>query len=280
MKKIISIMVAVMFLSIGITWAEDYETPHILNSGETLSADVFNENFDEIRLARESFSEFDLIGKWNCTGYRKYIDGYTSVPENVWALSAAGLFYKSPTVEMEFIKGLFDTAGVTTEYPFYRDYRGPCMWEVAANVLFIKDTTNRVMAYNILPISKSRIMLRMVITQLTGISPTELYYPLVVICDKTSIPPTMPENLGFKLSGTEVALSWTDIAMDETEYRIYRKTEITGAWSLLDTVAKSSITHTDTVSLAAAPEYWYRVKAYNENGESIGSNVVYVKIAD
>ena len=75
-------------------------------------------------------------------------------------------------------------------------------------------------------------------------------------------------------------LTWTDNSSDESGFKVYKKTTVAGAWTLIDagaglTVSTNVVTYTDTVS--AAGDSWYRVKANHvTNGDSIGSKVIKV----
>jgi hypothetical protein len=80
-------------------------------------------------------------------------------------------------------------------------------------------------------------------------------------------PPAMPTGLGApSVLQTAVTLRWTDVAADETAYKVTRQARATGA-STVFTLPAGSTGWTDT---GAAPNtaYRYLVGAWNANGDS------------
>ena len=57
-----------------------------------------------------------------------------------------------------------------------------------------------------------------------------------------------------------------------------RRDSLEGEYNELTTTAADTTSYDDTVSEAG--DYWYRVKATNNNGDSLGSNVVKVTVAE
>ncbi len=100
----------------------------------------------------------------------------------------------------------------------------------------------------------------------------------IIRLDKQATPPSNPTALAATTTNLSNVLTWTDNSSDETGFKVYKKTSVTGSWSLLDagaglTVISDVTTYTDTVTEAG--DYWYRVKANNiTNGDSVGSNVI------
>lgn len=84
-------------------------------------------------------------------------------------------------------------------------------------------------------------------------------------------PPAAPSGLVAAASGTQIALSWTDNANNETGFRIERATG-GGAFAEIATTAANATTFTNT-GLAAGTTYSYRVRATNGGGDSGYSNV-------
>ena len=73
-------------------------------------------------------------------------------------------------------------------------------------------------------------------------------------------------------------LSWTDNSDDETGFKVMRRDSLEGEYSEKTTTGADTTSYDDTVS--GAGKYWYRVKATNDNGDSLGSNVIKVTIAE
>ena len=85
-------------------------------------------------------------------------------------------------------------------------------------------------------------------------------------------PPADPSGLTAQaLSESEIALSWTDNAADETGYDVERSTDGGLSWALIATLGADAGGLTDT-GLAAATYYLYRVRAYGDGGPSGYSN--------
>ncbi len=80
-------------------------------------------------------------------------------------------------------------------------------------------------------------------------------------------PPTAPTGLILTpASSTEIDLSWTDTANNETGFKIERSTNGTNFTQIASTVTNQT-TYNDT-ALSPATQYWYRVRATNPSGDS------------
>lgn len=99
-----------------------------------------------------------------------------------------------------------------------------------------------------------------------------------VVCNKQNPPPAIPTNLTATASGLTVSLSWTDNSSDETGFKIVRKDTLTGVFNQIGTAAANATSYEDTLSSAGT--YWYRVKATNASGDSLGSEEVKVTVAE
>jgi hypothetical protein len=106
-------------------------------------------------------------------------------------------------------------------------------------------------------------------------------YALVVtggtLSDLTqAIPPQAPTDLSDQvISPTQVDLSWTDNSADETGFKIERKLGTGGTYAQIDTVGVNETTYSDTTTIGG-PTYFYRIRAYNAEGDSSPSNEVAV----
>jgi lysyl endopeptidase len=78
-------------------------------------------------------------------------------------------------------------------------------------------------------------------------------------------PPAAPTNLNAKQKGKRIELTWTDNSNDEDGFRIYRGlSPLTLA--VIGTVGPNTTVYNDT-SFASKTTYYYKVCAYNANGE-------------
>ena len=72
------------------------------------------------------------------------------------------------------------------------------------------------------------------------------------------------------LSSSEIEVQFNTVS-DATGYKIYYSLSSTGYYTLVTTIATTSYTHSN---LDADTEYFYKVTAYNDNGESCYSDMV------
>jgi endoglucanase len=85
--------------------------------------------------------------------------------------------------------------------------------------------------------------------------------------------PSAPANLSaVATSQTQINLSWTDNANNETGFRIQRSTNSGSTWSDLTTLG-ANVTSYSNSGLTASTTYHYRVRAENASGNSGYSNV-------
>jgi len=85
-------------------------------------------------------------------------------------------------------------------------------------------------------------------------------------------PPIAPSDLqALALSATSVRLTWMDNAYNESGFKIERKTGAAGTWAEVGTTGEDATSYTDS-GLAELTTYFYRVRAYNEAGDSGYSN--------
>lgn len=71
----------------------------------------------------------------------------------------------------------------------------------------------------------------------------------------------------FAAQGAELSLTWTDNSINESGFRVERRTGLGSVFVLVGTTPADVTTFSDS-TLTPGQEYWYRVCAYNEFGES------------
>lgn len=82
--------------------------------------------------------------------------------------------------------------------------------------------------------------------------------------------PTAPTSLSSVAVGSAtINLSWTDNSSDETGFKVERSTD-GSTWSQIATVGAGVTSYTDSNLYGGT--YYYRVRAYNDNGNSAYSN--------
>jgi len=86
--------------------------------------------------------------------------------------------------------------------------------------------------------------------------------------------PAAPSNLSATaVSSTQINLSWQDNSSNESGFKIERKTGASGVYAEINTAAANAMTYSDT-SVSAGNQYYYRVRAYNADGNSAYSGEV------
>ena len=98
------------------------------------------------------------------------------------------------------------------------------------------------------------------------------YYPPVVV---PGTPPAAPDGLSATaVSSSGIDLGWNDNSDNESSFKIERSGDTDPlTYTPLDTVNANVNSYSDT-GLAALTTYWYRVSAFNDDGESAYSNEV------
>ena len=84
--------------------------------------------------------------------------------------------------------------------------------------------------------------------------------------------PPAPSGLSASaISGAQIYLAWTDNALNESGFKIERKTGAAGTYAQIATVS-ANVTSFSNTGLNASTQYYYRVRAYNGGGNSTFSN--------
>jgi endoglucanase len=86
--------------------------------------------------------------------------------------------------------------------------------------------------------------------------------------------PATPGNLSASAaSSSQINLTWSDLASNETLFRIERSPDGSSGWTSVATTVANTTRYSNT-GLSASTVYYYRVRAENANGNSAYSNVV------
>jgi hypothetical protein len=95
---------------------------------------------------------------------------------------------------------------------------------------------------------------------------------LVVSTGPAGSTPAAPSDLSATaVATTQIDLSWTDNASDETGFKIERSKRVNTAFAQIDTVGADETSYNDT-TVSKGTLYYYRVRATNASGDSAYSN--------
>ena len=87
--------------------------------------------------------------------------------------------------------------------------------------------------------------------------------------------PKNPSSLTSDNLSSSITLTWTDNQTEAvTGYKVIRKTVVTDDFTTFSTITDNTTrTYADT-NVTESGKYWYRVLAYNSNGDGTPSKVV------
>ncbi len=283
--------------------AKDFKSPHKLEAGQTLSADVLNEIIESVAYSEKIPTRDDFLGTWSC---RRGIPFHPNSPTIV----------NSPytsTIVQEMIHVVAGTLQFSTDgsgnYYATDQTPGILLYQCTPGSTMINQPYATLDSYLFMtyqmyydcdvdvgggdPLDKcdtwdyyqdARENMKVVFrgdNQFEVFSFRTLQAGSSITCDKTNIPPEIPEETTVSISGNSVTLTWKDKSEDETGFTVLRRDTLEGQWQKIANVDSATdigttVTYTDTG--LSAGTYWYRVQAENANGKSLGSNVSKVKI--
>ncbi|MFA5104312.1 MAG: putative Ig domain-containing protein, partial [Candidatus Margulisiibacteriota bacterium] len=86
--------------------------------------------------------------------------------------------------------------------------------------------------------------------------------------------PSAPSDVAaISASTSRIEVTWTDNAINETGYRIQRSLNGTSSWTTIATPSANAVNYGDSV-LSANTTYYYRICAFNAEGDSAYSSAV------
>lgn len=254
--------------------AADFAVPHTFRGGDVVSADELNERFDNLEQMQKDFTATDLVGTWSCPVVASYSNvGWTLSQDGLTMSSTIGLtftqsggtLYLSSTCPPPVSGNIGWTpySVCPTSGPLVNQMVQLLNGSVLSPYGVIKKRSNTRFEFSAIP------GLLMFNTNGSLVSSTGVAY-----CDKQSIPPLKPSNLAASVSGTSITLTWTDNSADETGFDVLRKDTASGTYAVVGSVSANTTTYQNTS--VSSGTHWYRVRATNANGSSLGSNAVKV----
>lgn len=268
MKKLtvailLSLALGVMPSGVENASAADFAVPHTFQGGGVVSADELNERLDNLEQQMKAFAPADLVGTWSCP---VVVPNQGALTFSGWTLSSNGLYYTGTTSLTITLSGDTLTMSATGSRGLYCSFCGYTSSVQLFNGTLLYGTSYG--SWNLRKLSNTRFEIWNVVTN-SGYSNVSM-----VVCDKQNIPPLKPSNLVAAASGTSITLTWTDNSADETGFDVLRKDTASGTYAVVGSVTANTATYLNSPVTAGA--HWYRVRANNANGSSLGSNVVKV----
>ena len=274
-KKVFILGLIIFIFSFsGFSFAEDFKIPHEFKAGDLLSADVLNEIFNYIKESKKILTTSDLIGTWRCTAI---VNPQRKTCDSEWVTHSDGFFHYLEDSILTISDDGDGTYSFQTSSPsmFLCDesgeQSGPALVDYGS--LFINPVGDDSQQFIITQVSDTGILLKN--PWQSGFINGRL---TCAMCNKQNLSPDKPTDLQAASSGFIVRLSWLDNSDDETGFKIVRRDSLTGDYIDIVETLSDIITYEDTVSVSGT--YWYRVKATNSNGDSLGSNVIKVTVTE
>ena len=259
----------------------DFETIHEFKSGDTISADMMNELFENIKLSKTVIYSSDLVGTWSCkvsTSYSTSHDpGWTDDSDNLSSTLISELTFSADG------DGTYSYQS-SAPNPFYshddRAIASGYKYLVTSNSFYAKhpiksnaEQGGQVqpdgnIVYSLSKISKNSYRFLILFND-AGISPDSL------ICDKQNLPPNPPTSLTSDNSSSSITLTWTDSQTEAvTGYKVIRKTVVTDDFTTVSTNTDNTTRTYEDDNVSTGGTYWYRVRAYNSNGDGTPSMLI------
>ncbi len=266
----------------GCALAADYQTPHILEPGQTLSANVLNEIHESLAYSEKIPTRDDLLGTWECRRTvvippdSSYTGTSTFVQDMLYVITGTLVFTTDGSGNYTFTDQhpeilLFPMDG-TVENVAYASLDGYFYHSRSIDYGSAGGISTDTMKNKIEFKGDNQFSLSNFGTIQAGSS---------IICDKTEVPPEIPEVTGSTVAGSSVKVTWLDTSDDETGFKVLRRDSLEGSWAEIATAGAvagsgNTLSHEDTDLTPGT--YWYRVQSVNIYGSSLGSNVIMIAV--
>lgn len=243
--------------------------------GDVISAGVMNALMNRIDEATGTLESDDLLGSWtlkqtvpyngqpgngscrlfdscNITGLTDSADGITRYRTDTVSITKSGATYSFIQSNFaSFVSGHTNSAEAGT-------------FAIAADIVIFNNNSGGQNYFYGKKKSKNKILLQQIATGSNSFN--------LIVLEKNNIAPAPADALTATVSGTSVALAWTDQSSDETGFKVEYKTSARGTWTTATTTAANATSF--TVSGLTAGTYWFRVVATNGNGDAMSSSEV------
>lgn len=234
---------------------------HTFNPGEVISADVLNERFE----GRSPNLAETIIGVWSS----KCWDHTISDPS-------------SPAIGTLTVNSLTDITHTGISCLSLGHASGDNVDPDFYALLSLTPIGNRALITRNLALFGSAGNIYLYSNPIVELTRNRIIYSTpndgIEILTRVGTTPAIPTRLSSTSTGLTVSLSWTDASGDETSFKVFRKDTLSGAYAQVGTAPAGATGYVDVVP--GAGTYWYRVRASNTNGDSLGSNVTKVTVTE
>ena len=241
--------------------------PVTFAEGDVISASVMNNLLKRVNDVQKGFSSNqDLVGTWSCK---------TITAESSCALpfdAVAGTTKMSKTQNITF-----SCSGNVCSWTAASFFPGSCSTDFTGSRVLTQtyELLNHWMVMTSTGIAPAPIQ-RTSPTSFNWYISGQTLPNAYVECNKSAQPPAPADALTATVSGTSVALAWTDQSTDETGFKVQYKTSARGTWATSTTTAANATSY--TVSGLTAGKYWFRVVTANSNGDAMSSSEVQAEV--
>tara|TARA_B100001121_G_scaffold307756_1_gene330061 strand:- start:82 stop:1278 length:1197 start_codon:yes stop_codon:yes gene_type:complete len=255
-------------------FADELQVADDFNEGDILSAETFNQIFDTIERINRKIVDEDLFGTWTCSAMKISSGGQASLPVG-WT-NNEDLAYEISGVQVNFTRTVSGTTtGVnaittSTPNPFFLSSG---IQNDALNGNYLLKNNKIVIKSQEYILAGEKFNDRKIFS-VKFLSPTRILMTdedESITCDVASGVPASPTGPTSTNAKTSIEISWTDTSDNETGFKIYRKPDGSGEFTLLTTLTTPSYSDTDT---SEGIGYSYYIVSYNDKGESAKSKVV------
>lgn len=264
-------------LAVSGSFATDSAVPYSFEDGEVISADVMNDLFAQLQNVTVGFEKVEeLNGVWTCSQYDVGDPPAAEFPARFFTLNTTtGVYEASNTWTFDTVSGT--TTLTTTDYlvgSYNSGNNGGGVCPV--------NTGNTTYDYSVflaegyLLLGQKAMLSGCVTTpvalKIQKASPFKFKYDTTAgfgICIKRDQPPSIPSNLQLTSNGVR----WADNSTNESSFVVTKRSASGGGWQELAELPANT-TVFDDPTMASGDTY--RVFARNQNGASLGSNVVRV----
>jgi len=272
--------------------------PLTFAEGDVMSASVLNALMGRIENATSPLTADDMVGTWTLTQivpisgtptFPTCVSSNTCIATAIYTDSADGLSRsRTDTVVISKSGSTYNFAQTTNGYFSTGTTFAPqsgTLGVLADSVLFKvgiatyfydakkKNADKIILTNRIVGLDSSSNYIGVVAPNSFSSTGTSLLNSFnIIILDRKNTPPEPANAVTATVSGTSVALAWTDQSIDETGFKVQYKTSTKGSWTTSATAAANATSY--TITGLTSGTYWIRVIATNTYGDAISSSEI------